>query len=163
MMKNLNMDITDYINEGKLYMVDLGDVGEKGESKDKAPQSFREIVEILNPLIKLSGAKRLVLDSVPALAAYYRSTGVFRLSLYKLRRFLQAQNITSILITESCEDGKPTRFDIEQYVADTFILLSETALKKNSKHVLEIKKMRLSKHNRDQNAYKIGENGIEFE
>jgi circadian clock protein KaiC len=160
MMKSLKMDIDDYINEGKLYMVDLGEVGEKGESKDKAPQSFRELIEILNPLIKISGAKRLVLDSIPALAAYYKSSGVFRLSLFRLRRFLQANNITTILITESGEDGKPTRFGIEEYIADNFILLTESTSDTKSPHYLEIKKTRISDHDRERHSYHIGKKGI---
>jgi len=160
MMKTFKLDINEYINEGKLYMVDLGEVGEKGEDKDKAPQSFKELIEILNPLIKLSGAKRLVLDSIPALAAYYKSTGVFRLSLFRLRRFLQANNITTILITEYSGDGKPTRFGIEEYIADNFILLTESESKKKSPFYIEIKKARSSEHDRDQHSYSIGKKGF---
>jgi circadian clock protein KaiC len=161
-MTEIGADIENYIGDGKLYMVDLGEIGKEGEIKDKAPHSFEGLVEILKPLITLSGSKRLVLDSLPALGAYYKGTGIFRLSLFKLRRFLQAQNVTSILITESLEDGTPTRFGIEQYIADTFILLSYKEVKKKPTRTLEVRKMRLSKHDSTKHNYIIGEKGIEI-
>jgi circadian clock protein KaiC len=162
MMTNYGMDFQDYITEGKLYMVDLGEVSKEGESKDKEPQSFKDLVDILNPLIKLSGAKRLVLDSIPSLGAYYKSSGVFRLSLSKLRRFLRTKNVTSILITESVDKQTPTRFGIEQYIADNFILLSESFTKKKITRYLEIRKFRLSKYNPGLHQYTFGKNGLEI-
>ena len=161
-MTDIGMDIENYVNEGKLYLVDLGEVSNEGEIKEIAPYGFEGLVEVLRPLINLSGAKRLVLDSLPALGAYYKSIGVFRLSLFKLRRFLQAQGVTSILLTESLEDGSPTRFGIEQYIADTFILLGETEVKKKLTRTIEVRKMRLSKHEKSKRTYEIGEQGIEI-
>lgn len=161
-MTQIGAEFKNYINDGKLYLVDLGEVGESGEIKDRSPHSFEGLVQVLKPLISLSGSKRLVLDSLPALGAYYKGVGVFRLSLFKLRRFLQAQDVTSILITEALEDGSSTRFGIEQYIADTFILMEQTETKKKYTRTISVPKMRLSKHATSKFDYKISVNGIEI-
>ena len=70
--------------------------------------------------------------------------------------------MTSILVTESLEDGSSTRFGIEQYIADTFIFLDIPEEKKKLTRTIDIRKMRLSQHDTEKHSFTIGEKGIEI-
>jgi circadian clock protein KaiC len=74
--------------------------------------------------VKEVNAKRVVLDSIGALFAYFNDPYVLRQQLYKILTFLKDKNVTVIITSERLEEyGLVTRFGIEEYITDNVLIL----------------------------------------
>jgi circadian clock protein KaiC len=108
-----------------------------------------------------TGAKRFALDSVTAVGLYYEdSPGVLRRELFKFAGFLKEKDITSLLITESIENGQLTRYGIEQFIADSFIVFGLEDMKGELRRTVTVRKMRFTKHDTMKHPMLITSSGI---
>ena len=123
------------------------------------------IVKIMDAARSI-GAKRAVIDSLPALGFHLKSEGEIREIILKLGYMLSKSELTTILISEIPEQslgGGPMNFSkygIEEYVADAVILLHYLGIGTESNRTLYIRKMRGTKHAEDIIPMKITEKGI---
>ncbi|UCH89225.1 MAG: hypothetical protein JSV49_00830 [Thermoplasmata archaeon] len=154
------MDVEQLISTGKLFLIDLGEPEADGRGSTKV-NGFRSITDLLQNLIKLSKAKRIVIDSVSAVGAFYVSREEFRRSLINFVRFLKSNKITAVLITESTHDST-TRFEVEEYVADSFILLGLKEVEGKLSRSLVVRKMRHTWHDTSMHPFTITTRGIEI-
>ena len=154
------MDIDQYISMGKIFLIDLGEPESDGRGSTKV-NGFRSITDLLQNLIKLSKAKRIVIDSVSAVGAFYVSREEFRRSLINFVRFLKSNGITAVLITESTSNAT-TRFEVEEYVADTFIMLGLREVEGKLSRSLTVRKMRHTWHDTSNLPFTITTRGIEI-
>lgn len=159
-MTQLNLEPDKYIEEGKLFIFDLGDTttptsGEVSESK-----SFPEMIEFINNILQFSKPSRIVIDSLPPLHANYHSNEAFRRDLARFCRFLQEKELTSLLITEKV-DGSLTRFNVEEFLCDAFFLLDFERDGQNLKRTFEIRKMRFTQFQSTKHTAVIGPNGLD--
>ena len=119
------MDLQPLEKEGKIHLLDFGEIRagiDMDEELDLGVVSFMNLKNFLTKLIQNTGARRLVVDSISAIGLYYRNQDEFRRELFAFCRFLKDQEITSLLITEAIET-LGSRFDVEQFVADSIISL----------------------------------------
>lgn len=154
------MDIDQFISMGKLFLIDLGEPESDGRGSSKV-NGFRSITDLLQNLIKLSKAKRIVIDSISAVGAFYVSREEFRRSLINFVRFLKSNNITAILITEATSNSS-TRFEVEEYIADTFIVLGLNEVEGKLSRTLIVRKMRHTWHDTTSHPFTITTRGIEI-
>ena len=63
-----HMDIDKFINEGKLYIIDLGEVEKDPAKSARRIRGFESLAEFLSNLITISKAKRVVVDSLSEIA-----------------------------------------------------------------------------------------------
>jgi KaiC/GvpD/RAD55 family RecA-like ATPase len=159
-MNSHGMDIDAFISTGKIFLIDLGEPEEDGRSSSKV-NGFRSIMDLLRNLIKLSKAKRIVIDSVSAVGAFYVNREEFRRSLINFVRFLKSNHITAVLITESTSDTK-TRFEVEEFIADTFIMLGLKEVEGKLSRSLIVRKMRHTWHDTTSHPFTITTRGIEI-
>ena len=154
------MDIDRYINDGKLYIIDLGEVEKDTSKTARRIRGFESLAEFLLNLIKISHAKRVVVDSLSAIGIFYESSSDLRQGLFRFCRFLKENNVTSILTTEMVSDEKLTRFGVEEFIADSFIHLLFREEGKTINRYLVVRKIRFSSHDTDLHRYRTSQEGI---
>lgn len=156
------MDITKYEEEGKFILLDLGEVRRRvNVTEEEGVIGFGALIELLKNLMDFTGAKRFALDSVTAVGLYYEdSPGVLRRELFKFAGFLKEKDITSLLITESIENGQLTRYGIEQFIADSFIVFGLEDMKGELRRTVTVRKMRFTKHDTMKHPMLITSSGI---
>jgi circadian clock protein KaiC len=157
-MRNFKMDPDRPEDEGRLYLIDLGEIRTE---QDRGVVSFREIMDFLESFIARTNPKRLLLDSLPVVSLYYRNVEKFREELFTFSRYLRQQDLTTILITESLEDQCLTRFGVEQFVADSFIVLGLEDVRGELRRTVTVRKMRFTKHDTAKHPFLITPRGIE--
>jgi len=157
-MNGFGMDLEEPETQDKLFLIDLGEL--RADDGRRAI-GFEEIREFLENFIKKTNLKRLVLDSLPVVGLYYHKVEDFRQEYFSFSRFLREQNLTSLLISESLEDGGLTRFGIEQFVADSFIVLGLEEVRGELRRTITVRKMRFTKHDSAKHPFLITGRGIE--
>jgi KaiC/GvpD/RAD55 family RecA-like ATPase len=161
-MSNYGMDIEKYEKEGKLVILDMGEIRARCDaSEEEGVVGFEALRALLDNLMQFTKAKRLAIDSLTAIGLYYEdSTGRLRRELFKFAASLKGRNITSILITESVENGALTRYGIEQFIADSFINLGLEDVKGELRRTITVRKMRFTKHDTTKHPMLISQTGI---
>jgi len=159
---SLEEEREDILNEGARFGWDL----EALEKQDKLAiinqqAQYSLTVGLLHATIERLGAKRVVIDSVPALFTNFPNElrpSVWRPSFRLLCQPLMGPyNCTSILISET-EWSKNDRF--EEYVAKGVIELESKVMDGVIRKFLLIKKMREVRHSRRLHLYEITNKGF---
>ncbi len=161
-LSSYGLDITKYEEEGKFILLDLGEVRRRVKAaEEEGVIGFGALIELLKNLMDFTGAKRFALDSVTAVGLYYEdSPGLLRRELFKFAGFLKEKDITSLLITESIEGGQLTRYGIEQFIADSFIVFGLEDMKGELRRTVTVRKMRFTKHDTMKHPMLITSSGI---
>jgi len=156
------LDITKYEEEGKFILLDLGEVRRRVKTtEEEGVIGFGALIELLRNLMDFTGAKRFALDSVTAVGLYYEdSPGVLRRELFKFGSFLREKDITSLMVTESIEGGQLTRYGVEQFIADSFIVFGLEDMKGELRRTVTVRKMRFTKHDTMKHPMLITSSGI---
>ena len=163
--KAYGLDFESLESSGKLHLMDFGEMRtdiDMSEEMKLGIVSFKNLRDFLERHIKKTGARRLVIDSISAIGLYYSSMEELRRELFVFCRFLKNQNITSVLITEAVESHK-SRFDVEQFVADSIISLGYENVEGEYRRTITIYKMRFTKHEPYKHPFLITKNGIEID
>ncbi len=157
-MTSYGMDLESLERSGQFLLVDMGEV--RADDPARSVVSFDDIRDFLTAALPRSQAKRLVIDSLSAIGLYYSTPEQLRERLFAFARFLRNHDLTSILITESIEGGSLTRYDVEQFVADSFIHLGLEEIKGDLRRTLTIRKMRFARHDAAKHPVHITSTGI---
>lgn len=161
-MSAYGMDITKFEETGKFILLDLGEVRRRvNATEEEGVIGFGALINLLKSLMEFTGARRFALDSVTAVGLYYEdSPGLLRRELFKFAGFLKERDITSLLITESIENGQLTRYGIEQFIADSFIVFGLEDIKGELRRTITVRKMRFTKHDTMKHPMLITSSGI---
>jgi circadian clock protein KaiC len=150
--------------EGKLVMVDMAAIRVHHTSTEDAKRevaSLGAIQEFLSNYLMESEARRLVIDSITAAGLYTKDPLELRQELFRLCNFLREYGITTIMITDQSVDKGLTRYDIEQLLADSFIVMELEDMGKGLRRSLVIRKMRYTDHDVERHPYIIRKGGIQ--
>lgn len=104
------------------------------------------------------GAKRIVLDSLEALVSRFKDDNTIRCEVARLFRWLHRKEITTIITAEQ-GTGNITRRNMEEYLADCVISLSQNIREKILTRQLRIVKYRGSEHGTNEYPFFINGNG----
>jgi len=113
----------------------------------------------LEAAIKAIGAKRAVLDTLESLFSGFANVNILRAELRRLFGWLKSKGITAVITAEKGE-GKLTREDIEEYVADCVILLDHRVEDETSTRLLRVVKYRGTMHGTNEYPFLIGSSGL---
>ncbi|MFH1751937.1 MAG: ATPase domain-containing protein, partial [archaeon] len=118
------------------------------------------LLEIMREIKKI-GAKRVVIDSIPALGFNFDTEGDVRKAILKLGYLLGKAETTSILVSE-IEEGSPRfgKYGVEEFVVDGVIVLHYLNIGAQSNRTLHIRKMRSTNHSEDLHPIEINNKGI---
>jgi KaiC/GvpD/RAD55 family RecA-like ATPase len=113
------------------------------------------------------GAKRLVIDSVPAMAFQLGTEAEIRRSLLKLSYVISRTGMTTMITSEIPEQslgaGTPLQFSkygVEEYIADGVIVLSFLGIGTQAARTLYIRKMRSTRHSMEIHPLEITDKGV---
>lgn len=119
--------------------------------------SMDELLDTIHSRVVALDAKRIVFDSVAALGLPYGDPIRLRRDLHRLCAMLRELGCTALLLTERPEEeGRITRYDIEQFVAQGVILLHFSRTSRG----IEVRKMRGTKHDTNVHTLRITDRGI---
>lgn len=120
------------------------------------------LLEIMR-VIKRIEAKRVVIDSIPALGFNFENGNEVRKAILKISYMLMRSGVTSVLVSEIQEGvNKFGKYGVEEYVVDGVIVLHYMGVGTQSNRTMHIRKMRATKHSEDLHPLEITEQGIKI-
>lgn len=172
------IDLSELEELGKLVMIDaslsrfnLSDINLPKPPRDKSFSltsmeliETKEVIDIVVDTAEEIDAKRVVIDSLPALDNLVKSKGRSRDVILGINYRLQAAELTSILISDLLEREVEDKIKgrVEDYVADGVILLEYKTTGPDVGRFLTIEKMRGTKHSEEIHPIRFKEGvGIE--
>ena len=142
--------------------------GQKEGSRSILPEelNIERILEIAGQKAKEIGAKRAVFDSLPALDFLIdeptdtKIKHMLRELLISINYRLKALGLTTLLVTETTEEGKESMHAAESYVVDGTIFL--TVNEALDDRTVKIKKMRKTRHSLKPRLFEFTDKGIQI-
>lgn len=171
-MKRFGMDLKKYEDDNKLVLIDtsLSKIGLKDfvstlpitphKSFSLLPGEFdmEKVIGLALEAGQKIGAKRIAVDSLPALNVLIDDTLDIRRMLVNVNSELKKNNMTTVLITEMKEEDGISKYEVEEYIADgVLILRANEAL---DTRTFKIRKMRTTKHSLKPHTLEFNENGV---
>ena len=179
-MMAFNCNLTELEESGKLVIIDASlskfHIPDSESYKPPHDRSFsltsmdlirtKELVDILIDTANEIGAKRVVIDSLPALNNLIRSKTNVRDVILNMNYRLQANGLTSILISDLTDEPG---ISVEEYISDGAIILKYIISGPDAGRNLIIQKMRGTKHSEHihptsfKQGYGIVVQGLDYE
>jgi KaiC/GvpD/RAD55 family RecA-like ATPase len=164
--RNVGMDVESLEKEGKMYIIDLGGMmREKVTTEEDTKRElvgFKTLQAFLDRFAKQIPVKRVVIDSLTAIAIYYEREEEFRQEIFRFSRFLKRKGITTVLISEAVSrDGVVTKYGMESFIGDSFIVLGLDKREGEYRRTVTVLKMRHTKHDTGTHPFLITESGLE--
>ena len=171
-MLRFGWDISALEEQGKLIMLDL--TGTKIGVQTGEKYALSSTIDIDRLVLKIMqtageiGARRLVIDSLPALGFHLKGEAEVRNMILKLTYMIRKSDLTAILISEVPEQTPGSgpmmfsKYGVEEYVADSVILLHYLGMGTDTNRTLYVRKMRGTKHIEDIIPLHITETGIKL-
>jgi len=118
------------------------------------------LLEVMR-VIKRIGAKRVAIDSIPALGLNFENENEVRKAVLKLSYMLMRSGVTSVMTSEVQEGASNFgKYGVEEYVTDGVIVMHYMGVGTQSNRTLHIRKMRSTKHSEDLHPMAITAHGI---
>lgn len=154
-MEKFGIDFEPMIRRRKVEVLDLS-IGSETEVQSALNQIFENITSLK--------AKRLVIDSISAMAMGLETEFEKRHLIRLLYRLILKTGCTTIAITDIPWNSTKIGESIEEFVADGIMLMQHHYdEKENLKRQLRITKMRGTNHSRKTHIYTISAQGLDFE
>jgi circadian clock protein KaiC len=154
-MKKFDIDFEPMIRRRKIEVLDLS-IGSETEVQSALNQIFEAITTLR--------AKRLVVDSIAAMAMGLETEFEKRHLIRLLYRLILKTGCTTIAITDIPWNSNRIGESIEEFVADGIMLMEHFYDESGSlKRQLRITKMRGTNHSRKTLRYAINEKGLQIE
>lgn len=153
---------------GKLKLIDgtIAKVGIPSDEEFSLPATGFDLDKLLLELmkaIKKINAKRVVIDSIPALGLNFETEHETRKAILKTVYLLARAGVTTMLTTEVAEGSKSFgKYGVEEFVVDGVVVLHYMGIGTQSNRTLHIRKMRATKHSEDLHPIEITDNGIQI-
>jgi len=156
-LASLNLDLRGLVSQKKILLEHV-----ILERKDIQESDFNleGILIRLEHAIDSIGAKRVVLDSIESLFAGITDTGVLRIELKRLFRWLKEKQVTAIITGEPGPGGSLTRHGLEQYITDCIIFLDNRVSEQMSIRRIRVIKYRGSNHGTNEYPFVIDKSGL---
>ena len=159
-------DLKKLESENKINLVDgsIAKIGMPSDEEFSLPTTGFDLDKLLLETIrtiKRINAKRVVIDSIPALGFNFENEQDVRRAVLKLGYMLTRAGVTSIMTSEIEEgEAKFSKYGVEEYTADGVIVLHYLGIGTQSTRHLLIRKMRATKHSEEIHPIEIGSTGI---
>ena len=147
-LATLGFDITTWEAEGQWRFVDASPV--LRTSGELEPYSLETLAAQIGHAVDATGADRLVLDSLNAVLSLHPDAGLARQLLRSLISNLRGMGLTVVLTVETPGDpgGALSRYGIEEFVADSVVLLRNVREGTFRRRTVEVLKMRGAMHHK---------------
>ncbi|MFH1256360.1 MAG: ATPase domain-containing protein [Candidatus Diapherotrites archaeon] len=159
-------DLRKLENENMVHIIDgsIAKLGIPSEEEFAMPATGFDLDKLLLEIMRITkriDAKRLVIDSLPALGLNFDNINDVRKAILKLSYLLMRTGVTSIMTSEVDEGAMQYgKYGVEEYVVDGVIVLHYMGIGTQSNRTLHIRKMRATKHSEDLHPIEITERGM---
>ena len=148
----LGWDFEKLMKEKKVRFLDLiQTISEKGAEANLA---------FVMTELKQLGAKRVVIDSLSAMTAYFETKANARAFIGMLNKFLEKAGCTSILLVEMPWGKSEIGSGFEEFLADGLIVLESTIDRFRVRRMLFVPKMRNCNHDLSCHDFFLSNKGI---
>jgi KaiC/GvpD/RAD55 family RecA-like ATPase len=153
-------------DNGLLKLVDgtMAKLGMPSDEEFSLPATGFDLDKLLLELmraIKKIKARRVVIDSIPALGLNFENEHEVRKAVLKMVYLLSRAGVTAVFTTEISEDSAQLgKYGVEEFVADGVVVLHYMGIGTQSNRTLHIRKMRATKHSEDLHPLTISDSGI---
>jgi KaiC/GvpD/RAD55 family RecA-like ATPase len=167
-MLRFGWNLRELEDKGLMQIIDgtIAKVGIPSDEEFSLPVTGFDLDKLLLELmkaIKKIRAKRVVIDSIPALGINFENEHEVRKAILKTIYFLSRAGVTTILTTEVEEGSKRfSKYGVEEYVADGVIMLHYMGIGTQSNRTMHIRKMRATKPSEDLHPMEITSSGIKI-
>ena len=125
------------------------------------PYHIEDIFDLIESNVRLTGATRVCIDSISALGLYVRDIPELRRMIFNLGMTLRKLNCTSIITSEIPPGNLGiSRFGVEEFIADSVVVLYYFKTETTFTRAITIWKMRATNHSKKIHPYVINENGF---
>ncbi|MFH1053061.1 MAG: ATPase domain-containing protein [Candidatus Woesearchaeota archaeon] len=127
------------------------------------PYDMTGLKDNLNSAIRKVNAKRVVIDSISVYGMGLENDFEVRKALYDLSLFLKETGCTSLMTSEIVEDSngiKLSRFGVEEFLADSIVVIRFESMGGDYSRSLLIRKMRRTNNNEDIHPLEISNKGL---
>ncbi len=159
-------DIRKLEDANMVHIIDgsLAKIGMPSDEEFSMPSTGFDLDKLLLEIMRTTkriGAKRIVIDSIPALGLNFHDENEIRGAILKLSYLLMRMGVTTILTSE-VNEGSSTfgKYGVEEYVVDGVIVLHYLGAGTRSNRTLHIRKMRATRHSEDLHPMEITSDGI---
>ena len=126
--------------------------------------NFDTLKKTIVSMVESRKVKRVVVDPITPLGLFFERKVEIRKSLVDLVSTLKELGVTTILSAEipkgNVHEGSVSTYGVEEFVTDGVIVLHNIQREGNKQRVLEIVKMRGSKHEITLSPFEISDKGI---
>jgi circadian clock protein KaiC len=154
---SLGFDLPGLVADGRL-LVDYVHI-ERSEIEETGEYDLEGLFVRLDHAVRVTGAKRIVLDTIESLFAGLSNGTILRAELRRLFRWLKDKELTAVITAERGE-GTLTRQGLEEYVSDAVILLDHRVTDQVSTRRLRVVKYRGSHHGTNEYPFLIDRSGL---
>jgi len=153
---SLNLDLQAFVSQKKIVLEHV--ILERRDIQE-ADFNLEGLLIRLEHAIDSIGAKRVALDSIESLFAGLTNSGILRLEIKRLFRWLKEKQVTAIVTGEPGQ-GSYTRHGLEEYISDCLILLDIRVHEQISIRRIRVIKYRGSSHGTNEYPFVIDTNGV---
>lgn len=149
------------LTPGKIYFDDLRTIlHQLGlDAKEITLEDISKIVDAVADLMHNVKAKRIVVDSITAIAYRLQDKHLIRTFIHYLDALLAQTNVNVMLISEVVGDGYSV-FGVEEFISDGIIKLDRERVKDQEVNRLQIVKMRGTDFDGHAASYRITKDGF---
>lgn len=152
-------DLTKFIDEGKLFILDASPDPEGQDIVGNFDLSA--LIERIQYAIRKYKARRVSIDSVTAVFQQYDAASVVRREIFRLVARLKQVGATTIMTTERVEEyGPVARFGVEEFVSDNVVIVRNVLEGERRRRTMEILKLRGTTHMKGEYPFTITNDGI---
>ena len=153
---SLNLDLEELVSQQKIRLEHV--VLERRDIQE-LDFNLEGILVRLEHAIDSIGAKRVVIDSIESLFAGLTDTGILRVEIKRLFRWLKNKQVTAVVTGEPAQSSF-TRHGLEEYVSDCIILLDNRVSEEMAVRRVRIIKYRGSHHGTNEYPFVIDKTGL---
>jgi len=153
-LEKLSFYDRDAIENQKIKIVDL---------REKFPNSefdSQGILDFIEEQVKETGAKRLCIDSITAIAYNLDDKSKIRSFIFELGTTLATLGCTSILISEVAEENKYSIYNVEEFISDAILRFDQVKKGDQATRVMRIVKVRGKSYSSEDLEMRITKDGI---
>lgn len=152
--KNFGFDFQKLEDEGKLTISEFFPILEEG---------ITMLVSAIEADLDRIQPSLLIIDSVSTLTGDVKGKQEVRFLLKMIDSITKSRNITVILVTELPLNVADVGFGVEEFMADSIIMLKYIEVDGEIKRCVSVMKMRETSHDMNIHEYKIGGSGMTVE
>ena len=138
-----------------------GSLSEIMRYQEKLKANWKDFIAEIEEVVRSSGAKRVVIDSINLFLMLIKTDEERRTALLHLTETLSKLGCTTLFTCETRDPESLSWYGFEEFVVDGAIHMTSMKFDTYYQNALSIRKMRGTDHDKSVVSYVIGKNGIE--